>query len=63
MQKRLLQHNPLNSRHLSNASTAWHPDETHESAQRIRIMTRRPPALRKMLATTFRKLSDSVRGQ
>jgi hypothetical protein len=32
------------------------------SAQ-IRIMTGRPPTSRNMLATTFRKLSDTVRSQ
>jgi hypothetical protein len=39
-------------------------DETHDSAQaQIRIMTGRPPTSRNVLATTFRKLSDTVRSQ
>jgi hypothetical protein len=33
------------------------------SIAQIRIMTGRRPTSRKMLATTFGKLSDSVRGQ
>src|SRR3977135_4142944 len=45
-----------------NVRTAPRRDVREYSAQ-IRIMTGRPPTSRKMLATTSRKLSDSVGGQ
>ena len=45
-----------------NVRTAPRRDVREYSAQ-IRIMTGRPPTSRKMLATTSRKVSDSVGGQ
>ena len=37
--------------------------DARECSAQIRIMTGRPPTSRNMLATTFRKLSDTVRSQ
>jgi hypothetical protein len=37
--------------------------DARQCSAQIRIMTGRPPTSRNMLATTFRKLSDTVRSQ